>query len=225
MPAQQITVTLSNDTMQALEGMGYALYVMRAFNTTNAAGKPLVWFATTQLANNVTIAFDIVYAAYVSNTQAVSGVIIVSEATAPVQLGDTATLGANGLIVVTPGGRPGAVTLVNSTTSPYTTGLAAVANGGALTSIFAEPLYGLAEDITAPLDQFLLTFTTQGTAVGTLIEHAMSQSLLVDLSGGASRTVAFDINKGWNAAGGAWATPVAAGADLVPLLSHETPMG
>ena len=70
----------------------------------------------------------------------------------------------------------------------------ATANNAAFGPIFAEPLYGLAEDIAAPADQFLLTFSTHGVLPGSVIQHAMSQSLLVDLTGAEERTVAFDIN-------------------------------
>jgi hypothetical protein len=225
MPAQQLTITLSNETIQALQGMGYALYAMRGFNTTNAAGKPLVWLTTTQFANAISIDFAIQYAAYMSTTTVVGGVVIVQSTSAPVELGQTATLGADSRITVTTAGRSDAVTLVNGTTSPFTTGLAAAHDAGQPAPVFAEPLYGLGEDIAAPLDQFLLTFTTQGTTVGTVIEHAMSQSLLVDMGGQAAVTASFDINTGWDAAGAPWAKSVAAGAALVPLLSHETPMG
>ena len=58
---QQITITLAPATLVALKEMGYALYVMRAFDTTNAAGKPLVWIATTQFLQNTTIEFEVAY--------------------------------------------------------------------------------------------------------------------------------------------------------------------
>jgi hypothetical protein len=221
--AQQITITLAPATLVALKNMGYALYVMRAFNTTNAAGKPLVWLATTQFLENTVIAFEAKYQAYVSTSQVIPNGVVTVSTSAPVELGQTATIDANGVLTVTQGGNPAGVTLVNGSTTPYTTGLAAAADGIAA-AIFAEPLYGLAEDIAAPLDQLLLTFTTQGVAAGTLIEHAMSQSLLVDLTGAAQRTAAFDINTGWSAGGATWAKPVAAGTDLTPVLVHETPL-
>jgi hypothetical protein len=218
---QQITVTLSPATIAELQNLGYALYVMRAFDTTNAAGKPLVWLSTTQFAENTTIAFEMTYQVYVSTSQVINNAVITAMTTAPVALGQTAAIDAKGVLTVTQGGNPTGVTIVNQGTTRYTAGLAVPVNGNAVAPIFAEPLHGLAEDIAAPREQFLLTFTTQGVAAGTLIGHAMSQSLLVDLAGADQQTVAFDIDTGWNAGGATWATPVPAGADLTPVLVHE----
>jgi hypothetical protein len=223
--AQQITITLAPATLAALKDMGYELYVMRAFDTTNAAGKPLVWVATTLFAENIMITFDVEYQAYISTSQVIPNGVVLVSTTAPVALGQTATIDANGTITVTQGGNPAGVTIVNGGTAPYTTGLAATVNGNSTAAIFAEPLYGLAADIAAPLDRFLLTFSTQGVAAGTLVEHAMSQSLLVDMTGTSQRAVTFDINTGWSAGGATWATPVPAGANLTPVLVHETPLG
>lgn len=221
---QTIEVQLNATTLTALKELGYALYVMRAFNTTNAAGKPLVWIVETNYLENNTLSFDTAYAAYVSTSQVIPNGVVVASSYAPADIGQTATVDANGELTVTNSGNPGGITLVNGSTSPYTTGLATAINGQSPTPIFAEPLYGLAEDIAAPLGKFLLTFTTQGVTAGTLIEHAMSQSLLVDVSNLAQATVSFDINTGWDAGGAVWATPVAAGTNLIPVLVHEQPM-
>jgi hypothetical protein len=221
---QQITVTLAPATLVALRELGYALYVMRAFDTTNAAGKPLVWLTTTQFLENTTIAFEMKFQVYVSTSKVVANGIITVFTAAPVELGQTAAIDTGGTLTVTQGGNPTGVTILNKGTTPYTAGLAVQANDDFLSPIFAEPLHGLAEDIAAPREQFLLTFTTQGVAAGTLIGHAMSQSLLVDLAGADQQTVAFDIDTGWNAGGASWATPVPAGADLTPVLVHEKPL-
>lgn len=219
----QITIMLSSQTIIALNELGYALYVMRAFDTTNRAGKPLVWLTTTQFFENIAIAFEVKYDAYVSVSQIIGGGIVVATSVAPAALGETATVDGNGIITVTQGGSPTAVTLVNGSTREYTAGLAAAANNGGAAPIFAEPLFGLAEDIAAPLDQFLLTFSTQGIAAGAVVTHAMSQSLLVDLAGADQRSVVFDINTGWSWEG-PWANTVPAGAELTPILVHERPL-
>lgn len=219
----QITITMSPTTLSSLRGMGYALYVMRAFNTTNAAGKPLVWLATTTFLVNTVIECDIGYEAYVSLSQEMSFGTVVSMSTAPVKLGQTATFDAQGQSTVADGGNPDGVTLVNAGNMAFTSGLAAGA-GGPVTPLIAEPLYGLGENIVVPLEQFLLTFSTQGIAPGTLIVHAMSQSLLVDMTNATERSVSFDINEGWSAGGAPWATTVRAGAELAPLLVHQVPM-
>jgi len=221
---QQIAIKLAPATLAALKGLGYALYIMRLFDKTNAQGKALVWLTTTRLEEATSIDFDAVYQAYVSTTQMVGNAVVTVSSSAPVDLGMTATVGSNMQIAVTRGGNPDGVTIVNGVSTPYTTGLMARAIGGDFAPIFAEPLYGLAADIAAPLDQFLLTFSTQGVAPGALIEHAVSQSLLVDLSGVLQRAVVFDINNGWSAGGAAWAKPVPAGADLTPVLVHERPL-
>jgi hypothetical protein len=219
---QQVNIKLAPATLTAIMGLGYALYVMRAFDTTNAQGKALVWLTTTQLAESIRIAFESRYEAYVWTSRMVANAVIISTSTAPVDLGQTATVDENMRIAVSQGGNSDGVTIVNGIATPYTTGLMASGNG-ALAPIFAEPLHGLAADIAAPLDQFLLTFTTQGVAPGTLVEHAMSQSLLVDLSGVLERDVAFEIDAGWSAGGAAWAKTVPAGSALTPVLVHERP--
>lgn len=224
MPVQQITIALSNDTIRALQGLGYAFYAMRGVSTTSAGSRPLIWQASTAFANNMTIDLGIQYAAYMSDTQIAGGVTVVQSTSAPVQLGQTATLGENFVIVVTSAGKAGAVTLVNGTTQPFTTGLADRDGVPQPTPVFAAPLYGLGESIMAPLDQFLLTFNTQGMAPGTAIEHAMSQSLLVDMGQQTAVTVSYDINTGWSAGGAPWAQTVKAGTPLAPLLAHQTPM-
>jgi hypothetical protein len=221
---QQIQIQLSAETLTELKQMGYALYVMRAFDTTNAAGKPLVWVETTQYLQNNTLSFDAVYEAYVSTSQVIPNGVVTMASSAPVELGQTVTVDANGVLSVTTTGTPGAVTIVNNAGSPFTTGLAAAANGGNSAPVFAEPLFGNMEDIAVPLPQFLLTFSTQGVQVGTLIPHAMAQSVLVDMSSIDQATVGFDMNTGWNAGGAAWAKMVPAGADLTPVLVHEKPM-
>jgi hypothetical protein len=224
MPVQQITITLSNDTLQALAGMGYALYAMQKFNTTSAGGKPLVWRAMTDLANNMMIEFDIQYAAYMSDPAVSGSVVVVRMTTAPVQLGQTATLGEDFALTVTTGGRTDAVTLVNSTTQRFTTGVADHEAGLTPVPLIGVPLYGLGEAIVAPLDQFLLTFSTQGMAPGTPIDHSMSQSLLIDMSGQAAVTVAYDINTGWNVGETHGTQLVKAGTPLAPILAHQMPM-
>jgi hypothetical protein len=220
----QITVTLSPATLAALDNLGYALYVLRAYNTTNAASKPLVWLADTQLTENVVISFDIKYKAYVSVSRESSIGDIVAMSAVPVVLGETATVDGEGTFTITQGSNPSGVTIVNGSTRPYTSGLAAAVDDVRATPLLAEPLYGLAENINAPLDRFLLAFSTQGIGEGTPIAHAMSQGLLVDLAGADQRTMAFDINTGWGAGDVTWAKTVPAGADLTPILVHVVPM-
>ena len=221
MAAQQITISLSNDTIQALQGQGYALYVMQKFNTSTV-GKALVWQAESAFANEMTIDLDIQYAAYMSNPVVSDTVIVTSTASAPVELGQTATLGENSDVAVTTAGRADAVTLVNGLTQLFTTGLAARAGAGPIPLVSA-PLYGLGAAIVAPLDQFLLTFNAQGIAPGMPIDYAVSQSLLVDMSRQATATASYDINTGWSAEG-PWAQLVKAGTPLGPLLAHQMPM-
>jgi hypothetical protein len=224
MPVQQITITLSNDTIQALQGMGYALYAMQKFNTTSAAGKPMVWRAMTTFANSMAIDFDIEYAAYMSEPAVSDSVIIVRTTAKPVQLGQTATLGDDFALTITTGGRADAVTLVNGTTQRFTTGLADHEESSTPVPLIAVPLYGLGEAIVGPLDQFLLTFSTQGLAPGTPIDHSMSQSLLIDMSGQTAVTVSYDINTGWNVGETHGTQLVKAGTPLAPILAHQMPM-
>lgn len=225
--SQKVVVFVDPTTLAALKDLGYALYALKGFQTSNAQGKALVWGETTAFADTTTFVSTAEYQAYVTTSaEAGGGSVVTLGATADVSLGDIATFSvANGL-TVTPGGYPAGVTIVNSTTTPYTAGLSArsMDAGGDFSPVASVPLYGLSEDIVAPVDKFLVTFSTAGAHVGAPFPHSVTQSLLIDMTGQTLLEGAFDINTGWSFGDAAWGKTIPAGADLFAVLVEETPL-
>ena len=217
-----IRICLTDTTIAAIKDSGYSLYGMQAFNTTNASGKPLIWLAVTDLGQNMVIEVPPGEQVYVSSSPLVPNGLVDVWKTAPVNPGQTATLDdANGApaLTVTEGGDSAGVTLANRSAAPYTMGLA---GRGWLSDefapIFGATVHGNNEDFVAPLAQILLTFSTEGSVRGTLVERSMSQSLLVNMNlTGMDYAVAYDIDKGWTNP----STQVAAGEDLTAVLVHQ----
>lgn len=223
--AQQIVVQLDPTSLMALKDLGYALYALQGFATTNAEGEALAWFATTAFSESTAITSTMTYAAYVEDTAQTGPGVITRMVSTPAALGDIVTFADDGL-TVSNGGYPGGVTIVNTTNTPYVAGLSS-ANpdaAGEQAAFAAVPLYGLAEDIVAPLDSLLVTFSTAGTQIGAPLPYSMSQSLLIDMSGQTQMEASFDINKGWSFNGAAWGKTVPAGADLFAVLVREAPL-
>jgi hypothetical protein len=224
--SQKVVVFVDQTTLTALKSLGYALYALKGFETTNAQGKALVWGETTGFADTTTFISTGEYQAFVTTSTEVGGNVVTTRAVAAVTLGDIATFTlANGL-TVTPGGNPAGVTIVNSTTTPYTAGLSArsMDAGGDFSPVASVPLYGLSEDIIAPVDKFLVTFSTAGAPVGTPFPHSVTQSLLIDMTDQTLLEATFDINTGWSFGDAAWGETVPAGADLFAVLVKETPL-
>lgn len=84
----------------------------------------------------------------------------------------------------------------------------------------AFPLYGTNLNVITPIEKVLLTFSSEPANTGQVIQQAFSTSLKIDLTGAPAntRTVNYDINKGWEWGGETWAKKYQAGWDLVPVL-------
>jgi len=190
--------------------------------------QPLIGVAVTDLDQNMVIEVPRAGQVYVATSPLVANGLVAVWKTAPVNPGQTATLDdANGApaLTVTEGGDSTGVTLVNRSATTYTMGLAGRGwPSDEFAPIFGATLHGHTEDFVAPLAQILLTFSTNGSVRGTLVEHSMSKSLLVNqdlLWGeGDDYTVSYDIQRGWTTP----STPVKAGDDLTAVLVHQKPL-
>jgi len=224
--SQKVVVFVDPTTLAALNDLGYALYALKGFETTNAQGKALVWGETTSFSDTTTFVSTAEYQAFVTKEQVTAGGVLKSITFADVALGDIATFDGSGTLKVTTGGYPAGVTIVNATTEPYTAGLSArsMDAGGNFSPVAGVPLYGLSEDVIAPVDKFLVTFSTAGVPVGAPFAHSMTQSLLIDMTGQTLLEGAFDINKGWTFEDAPWGETVPAGADLFAVLVKEVPL-
>jgi hypothetical protein len=177
-----------------------------------------VWFATPHYSLTTEVSWQASYQAYIAQQATVPAVAIYAFASYPISLGHTLTVDtAAGNGAVTPGGTAGAITIINATTAPFLSGIAQ-AQGGRAVPIVAFPLYGLGRQVIAPAERVLLTFATDQLVAGAPLTTAPGPSVIVELSTATARALGFDINLGWTADGAPWATPIAAGTALAPIL-------
>jgi hypothetical protein len=212
-----INVGMSSETVSALRNGGFALYGFKAIQCSAAGGAPLVWFKQLSFMNQTQISWQEQYQAYVSTDQIISGGTVHASSAINIGLGQTATADGNGNLTASSNGTPGAVSILNQGSAPWTAGISQTTNGQS-NPICALPLYGHMLDVLAPLEKVLLTFASNTVNTGAVLYRSMSSSVMIDLTDAAQRSVTFDINQGWSWDGGTWASSVEANAQLVPLL-------
>ncbi|WP_114392480.1 hypothetical protein [Oleisolibacter albus] len=212
-----VQINMSPNTVSSLKSAGYSLYGFKAIKTSIQGGVPLVWFATKNYLVSTNVGWQEDYQAYISTTTIAPNTKIVSSNAAGVDLGDTMTVDPSGNVLVTTDGTPGAISIVNASSVPYTCGISQEQNGS-FTPMCAFPLFGNMLDQMMPVEKVLFMFATNQVDTGTVIYRAYSQGLTVNLTGTTSRTVSFDINTGWSADGAAWASLVPPNADMLPIL-------
>lgn len=218
--ACQVTISMDAQTVEALYDSGYALYAFAAVQCSDQAGAPLVWMKLPYLENTV-VEWRAKYAVYTALPGA--GGPVLPGFSVPVAPGDTLTVQPSGIGVVTEGGTPGAVTILNGTASPFRCGISEPGSGGGMVPVCVMPLYGHFSQIIRPLPKILLLFATESPAVGEIASLALGQGVLVDLDGASQRAVSFDLNGGWGWGEATWGTPVPAGTALAPLLVEPSP--
>lgn len=219
----QVTIQLSNATVAALLGSGYSLLAFQPVQGTASGGKPVLWIRTASLAETIRIDWSSTYAAYVSQSPILVNSTIEMQSMAPIEPGQILQVGQEGSVKVTDGGPADAMSILNTTSAPYTCGLA-VTSGGATSPIAAFALYGNSLDAIAPMEKAFFVFESYPAQAGQILDRSLAQGLLVDVAGGASRTVTFDINAGWSFGGAPWAKVVPANAPLDQVLIHQAPL-
>ncbi len=211
----EITIAISPETVQALSAGGFSLCVLKAISTTaGGGGRPLYWLVSKQFATSIVLRWTTQCEAYASQS---TGIVEVS-ASAPITYGQVFNVQTG---TVTDDGLPGAMSILNTTTTQYTCGLSAPV-GSQFLPIAAFPLYGNMMDAFAPVEQMFLMFTTYPAVPGSAAERSYAQGLLVDFDSAPERVVSFDVNDGWSWDGGPWARAVPPNSQLAPLLIHQT---
>lgn len=213
----EIDIQMSPETLEQLMQGGFALYALKAVQTTVMGGAPLVWYQTGQLLTTTSIVWQEQYQAYVSASQIVANGVVQAAATADVDLGQTASVTASGIMEASSGGAPDAISILNQGTTPWTCGLAQMVEGQ-VNPVCAIPLHGNMLDVVTPVEQVLLMFSTNQFNTGTVMFKSYAPGLLVDLTAAPQRAVQFDINNGWSWDGSPWASQIPANSNLVPLL-------
>ncbi len=218
--AYQVNLSLSLATVQALQQGGYNLYGFKAVQSTMKGGAPLVWFSipAASLLTTNNIEWTVQYQAYISNTFPVApNTNVVASAAVDISLGQQWNVEPGGGNNVTTAGPAIAISINNTTTTPFTCGVSMEQNG-VFNPLCAFPLYGGGLDIIAPIEKVVLIFSTLPVNTGTVIEQAFSPGIFIDLTTDNQRSVAFDINLGWSWGGGSWGQQIPANSDLIPFL-------
>jgi hypothetical protein len=219
----KIVIAMKQDTVTSLTGDGYYLYGFKAVKSAAGKGAPLVWFRTADYGLSTELDWAEQYQAYTTTGQIVPGGRV--KATNAYDIGLDQTLNVTGKdgtgSVDTQHGTTQAIGIDNQTSTPFTTGISQVQPDGTVTPMCAFNLFGNHLDLIAPIEQVLLMFSSEPVDTGTVIEQAYSSGLIIDLTASNSRSVAYDINTGWNWGSATWGTPVPPQADLVPLLIQQ----
>ncbi|AUX43503.1 uncharacterized protein SOCE26_049520 [Sorangium cellulosum] len=221
-----IDIAMDQNTVNALSNSGYYLYGFKGVQTTMKGGAPLVWFQTDTFSLATHVSWEEQFQAYTSLSSIIPKGQIKASAAYDIDLGQTLQVqDPKGTGAVVQGGTPGAISILNQTTTQFACGISQVQDVGGTptaTPLCAFPLYGNGLDVMAPIELVLLSFATLQINTGTVIYKAFSQGILIHLTGVTERAVSFDINKGWSWGGGSWAQTVQASADIAPLLIEST---
>ena len=227
----QVTIMLDQATATALLKSGYRLYAFKAVRNSDLAGQVLVWFGSDLIGPRFVIAWNAAYAAYVTRSQQDPPEI---DATFPIASGQTLSITdplGTGSVLRT--GQPGAITIQNNSDVPFRAGIAQDIGGGPVPQpLNAFPLYGNSVQVITPVERILLAFSTRawqpGQAVDSLAapspasnaQHAGTGALLVDMDGAGEmgRSVAFDINRGWDWGAANWGQSIPVTASLAAVL-------
>ena len=218
MTNKTITINMNPKTVADLKRSGFQLYGFKAVKSTNGGGEPTVWFQSANLLVNTKISWAETYKSYISNNQIIANGIITASANSAIDLGQTMEVDTVGNVSVTNEGSEHSISIFNNSTTQYTTGIQQQLSNGEYSTLCAFPLYGNNLDVITPIDKVLLMFATSPVQTATVIQQAFGAGLLIDLTSEDSRTVDFDINKGWSWGNEGWGKSIPANSPLNPLL-------
>lgn len=216
----EVEINLPAATVSDLTNGNYSLFAFKAVKASAGGGKPVLWFKSDTYSGQTNVHWHVDYAAYTSQSKIIPNGKINASLSYPITLGDTLDVtGTHGVGHVTQVGQPDVISIENKTASPFTCGISQKINGQS-SPMCAFPLYGNGEDQFAPIEKVMFMFATAQVNTGTVIENALTNGIIVDLTGAPknTRTVNFDMNNGWDWGGHTWASPVANNAPLVPIL-------
>ena len=220
--APEISIRMSQDTLDALVASGSFLYGLSAVRSADAAGRPAVWLQTRRFAMHTSVHPPVAFQAFTSGRTAplVDGVRVQPGFHSPAAPGQT-------LVVALPGGggemrergAPDAVSLLNTTAVPLTCGMACMVEGDATPiPIYAAPLHGGALQMIAPLPILVLFVSPHPAPPGTLVSTSTGPGVVLHLDPGAECHLEFDVNQGWSWPEGVAATSLPAQSDLLRVL-------
>ncbi|HKX29368.1 MAG TPA: hypothetical protein VJ302_16850, partial [Blastocatellia bacterium] len=190
-----VTIKMNSATVTALINSGNYLFGFKAVQSSDQAGRPLVWSRTQDFSTTTAVNWTNQYNAYTSHTDIEPGALIQVVFSAPALTGQTLEVVAGGTGSVVNSGPTYAISVLNTTTTPFTCGLA---EGSAASPLCAFPLYGNNLQTITPLEKILLLFSTEPTDPGTVVStfynnlllarESLSQGILIDMTGSTQRS-------------------------------------
>lgn len=226
----EITVTMTPRTVQCLIASASRLHALHGVVTSDATCRPVVWWQADAMPR-MTVGWSREVGAFTASSPVAAGTPVRPGFTTPVPPGELLQVGAGGIGEVLREGYPGVVAFLNTTTSPFVVGVAAVPDGSREPRpICATTLHGRTLQTLRPAGRVLLVFASGRLAVGTVVGDDIasepgcySPALLVDVDPDEERQVAYDIDEGWSTDDdGSWATPLPATADLLAAAVRPT---
>ena len=209
MPGFQVNVSMEDPTVQDLAASGAQLYVLRAVQSSDKSGRPIVWSVMQNFSGNTPVTVPAELQAYTSFDPVTEGTQIQVASSHVIQTGQTLNVFAQALSKVATNGIAGTVSIFNTTSTPFTCGLAGGGDDGKLAPFCAFPLYGGNLSTITPLDLLFLQFSSDLIAIGTVVDGplagilkaAITPGLLIDMTGASQASVSYDINGGWGGFG------------------------
>jgi len=213
-----IIITMTQSTVTVLENGDFSLLAWKSVQASASGGVPVVWYSSQTFGPTKMINWQESYQGYTSKEgQIHTGQILAANAY-DMTLGQTLSVtGQSGTGEVMNGGVATAITIANQSGVPFTCGISQ-AVGATANPLCAFPLYGSAAYQIAPIEKVLLMFAAGTINTGQVIYNALTTGIMIDLTADNSRTVAFDINSGWNWRDAGWGQSVGYDCPLTPLL-------
>lgn len=141
-----VGITMSEATVDALVQSHYYLYALKAVQSSDAANMPLIWLQTQRYSVHTSLSWCSDYEAYtsISTTSPVPpGRHVDVGFAAPIAVGELLTVAqASGTGSVTTDGTTNMISILNTTSDPFTCGICEETTGNEFGPVCAMPLYG-----------------------------------------------------------------------------------
>lgn len=219
-----IQISLDDDTLQKLSETKQYLRAYKGVQASIEGGQCPIWFTTNDFSGGVNLAWTETYGGYIQSVELEKGVVITAENIQPMNIGDLLTANDDGVATVTTDGTPGNIDITNAGTKEWTCGMGQVVNNQ-MSPVCAFPLFGSGSEVLMlPYEQVLLVFESGQTDTGTVVEEAMSRSVVLTLTGAdvnQTKNITFNIDTGWDAGGAKWAEINTGKISLADTLIHQ----
>ncbi len=185
----EISIVMPPETLGALRASGASLIVLHALSCSDNSGQPLAWLSTDQFLATTEISWRSAFGAYLKPLAGSTG----ERTSWPMTLGQQLVLPIFGDPDVRPSGDPERISVVNQSAEIRTTGPTVDTR-----PIAAFTLRGNTALFMRPTLEVFLTFSVEPVPASGIVTHSTGAGVLVDLRGGPSARVGFEIDRGWS---------------------------